>query len=177
MSYETLARPYAKAVFDHAVSGKNLDSWEQMLTILSELTTQKKVCEMLSAPDLTASQKISNMVYLAGDILESGGKNLLHILSLNQRLLLLPWIKKHYSLLRSEYEQTQEVVVYTAYDFDSPLKEVLANKLKQRFGKSITIKSIIDFSLIGGVKVCAGNWVYDDSLKARLSKLARAITL
>jgi len=175
MEFITYARPYAKAAFDYAKERGSLDRWEKMLCDAAQIVQNKKVETMLHTPKLSKKDKVTLLVQLLGENIDSGGKNLLNILSANNRLQLLPWIANQFSKLKAISEKRQEVVIASAYPLDTSHQDMLITKLAKRLGKKIEIKTVVDPSLIGGVKIGAGDWVYDDTLKARLGKLANAI--
>ena len=176
MEEVTCARPYAQAAFNHAKEHNSLDRWKQMLSIMGFLVQHENVRTMLSSPNLAMSERVTHLIHLLGDEIDVDGKNFLTVLSENKRLLLLPWIAQQFLLLKAVDEKEQEVVVSSAYSLNNQELKALDNKMTQRLGKTIKIKTVIDPSLIGGVKICAGDWVCDDTLKARLDKLANAIT-
>lgn len=176
MELVTYARPYAKAAFCYAKAHSNLDRWENMLSLMGQLVQHKKVQSMLLAPVLTDAERVMRLTHLMGDEIDTGGKNLLSVLSENKRLNLLPWVAQQFSTMKAAHEQEQEVIVSSAYALNEQELTVLAEKMAKRLEKKIKIKTVIDPSLIGGVKLCAGDWVCDDTLKTRLDKLANAIT-
>ncbi|BBI65353.1 hypothetical protein HSBAA_66590 [Vreelandella sulfidaeris] len=78
--------------------------------------------------------------------------------------------------LRAEHEQRVEVNVTSAYKLDSKQKTKLANALKKRLNREISITTQVDKSLIGGVILRAGDTVIDGSVRGRLNRLSEALT-
>ena len=57
MSLETLARPYAQAIFDHSEGwGKDLDQMESVIK-------DSKVQNLINSPDLAYKQKTEAFIY------------------------------------------------------------------------------------------------------------------
>jgi F-type H+-transporting ATPase subunit delta len=85
-------------------------------------------------------------------------------------------IAVQYEHLRAEHEQRVEVSVTSAYKLDSKQKTKLANALKKRLNREISITTQVDKSLIGGVILRAGDTVIDGSVRGRLNRLFEALT-
>jgi F-type H+-transporting ATPase subunit delta len=56
----TLARPYAKAAFEHARGAGELARWQDALEQLAAVTRDHKVSVMLKSPSQTAQQRAEN---------------------------------------------------------------------------------------------------------------------
>ena len=50
----TLARPYAKAAFEFAVTAGDLQGWSQSLAIAGSVAQQSNVVRLLASPSVTA---------------------------------------------------------------------------------------------------------------------------
>ena len=81
----SLARPYAKAVFAQAQEGKKLDVWSSDLALLAACVAEEKVAEFLQHPALTAAQQAQTLVDVCGDKLNAAAKNLITVLAENKR--------------------------------------------------------------------------------------------
>ena len=86
----TLARPYARAAFEHARAAGELAAWQTALSELAAITTQPKVAAAMRDPNQTAAQRASTLSSLAGDAVPTAVGNLLAIMSDNGRLSLIP---------------------------------------------------------------------------------------
>ena len=78
--------------------------------------------------------------------------------------------------LRADHEQRVEVLVTSAYELDSQQQTKLANALKKRLNREISITTQVDKALIGGVILRAGDTVIDGSVRGRLNRLSEALT-
>jgi F-type H+-transporting ATPase subunit delta len=56
------------------------------------------------------------------------------------------------------------------------LQQRLAQALRSKLQREVTINASVDTSLLGGVLVRAGDVVIDGSVRGRLAKLAQAMT-
>ncbi|MGH9179478.1 MAG: ATP synthase F1 subunit delta [Acidimicrobiales bacterium] len=73
--------------------------------------------------------------------------------------------------------ERQEVVaeVRTAIPLDAQLQERLAAALSSATDKRVTVKAVVDESIVGGVLARIGDTVFDGSVRHRLDQLKEAI--
>lgn len=171
----TVARPYAKAAFEYARDHEALDSWSKALGFLSAAVANSDVRRLLGSPKLENDKKVA----LLSDMLPEQSTDVsrfLDTLADQGRLLALPFIAEQFEHLRADHEQRVEVLVTSAYELDSQQQTKLANALKKRLNREISITTQVDKSLIGGVILRAGDTVIDGSVRGRLNRLSEALT-
>ena len=174
----TLARPYAKAIFEFAVSNSGLDTLAQELGAASSFSEDPMCQELLSSPVVPAEGVASFFTELltqASQQVSEATINLVKLLAENKRLALLPEIYALYLEFKAEQEKTLLVTVQSAYPLSNEQQTQLNKALSARLGRSIKIEATIDDSLIGGVVIQAGDLVIDGSVRGKLAKLADAI--
>lgn len=172
----TLARPYAKAAFEFARAGEALDLWQQALAHAAVVSSDERVAVFLLSPKFTRDNKGEQFAGLFGDDLNPGVANFFHLLAENGRLTLLPQIAELFALFKANEERTIDVNVLSAFAIPKALQSKLANTLKQKLNRDISLTTEIDKSLIGGAVVRAGDTVIDASVRGRLEKLAGVLT-
>ena len=171
----TLARPYAKAAFEFASESGELAQWADLLDLLSALSGQKNVAELMNSPGETPSGKAQKLIGICAEELSDKGKNFIHILAENRRLTLLPEIRAQFQILKAEQEKSMAVEVVSAREMTAEQQSSLAEALKKRLERTVTINVSIDPALLGGAIVRAGDTIIDGSVRGRLAKLAEAI--
>lgn len=171
----TLARPYARAAFEHAAASDALASWSQALGLLDLLVSDARVGERLRSPSLTRDQRAQLLISICGEDLVAPVRNFLNALAENDRLLLLPAIFTQFQTLKADHERLVQVQVTAAAPIDDHQREKLADALVKRLGRAVNIEVTIDPNLIGGAIIRAGDTVIDGSLRGRLNKLADAL--
>lgn len=171
----TLARPYAKAAFEHAVASNALASWSEGLALLAQLAEDGQLAALLRSPALARTQRGQLLVDLAGDRIGVPLRNFVQVLADNDRLLLLPVLLEQFLALKAEHERLVEVEVSSAAPIDEAQQQRLAAALVKRLGREVRIQISIDPALIGGAIIRAGDTVIDGSLRGRLNKLADAL--
>ena len=172
----TLARPYAKAAFEHARGAGELARWQDALEQLAAVTRDHKVSVMLKSPSQTAQQRAENLAALIGDSLPESAVNLLMIMADNGRLSLLPEVAALFEQFKQAVESTVTVVVTSAYPLSDDETRVLSETMTSKLDRSVTLTSETDPSLLGGAIIRADDLVIDGSVRGRLDKLAGALT-
>ena len=172
----TVARPYAKAAFEYARDHDALDSWSQSLNFLGVVVADSDVRRLLGNPTFRNDQKVSLLTDMTPGKQDEALQRFLVVLAEQGRLTSLTSIAEQFERLRAEHEQRIDVNVISAYKLDSKQKTKLANALKKRLNREISITTQVDKSLIGGVILRAGDTVIDGSVRGRLNRLSEALT-
>jgi F-type H+-transporting ATPase subunit delta len=168
----TIARPYAKAVFQFALEKKALEQWSKTLKQLALIASDSTVKALLSKPQSTVQQIFAKV---SESSLDSAATNLLIQLASNKRLDTLPAIYELFEQLLAEQQKTVDVNVVSAFALNDAEVAKLVASLKVRLGREVKIKTEVDKSLIGGVIVHAGDLVIDASVKGKLAKLKNVL--
>lgn len=171
----TLARPYAKAAFEYAMTANKLQSWFEALGVLAAVAGHDQIKKGFGASGLTVEQKASMFVDVCGEKLDENVKNFIRMLATNKRLALLPYISELFAKMKAQQEKTIEVEVATAYELSADLINKLAQALSTKLNRVVTVQSSIDESLLGGAVIHTGDMVIDGSIRGRLAKLAEAM--
>jgi F-type H+-transporting ATPase subunit delta len=181
----TVARPYAQAVFEVAQENGTLDELSQSLGAASELMSDGQVAAFLARPSLTNPQRLEFLQGLFANAVGEGsvfaggskhGTNFLKLLLENGRVVALPEIAEQFEVLKAALENTVDAVVTAAAPLSAEQEKDIAASLRKRLGRDVRISTEIDENLIGGAVIRAGDVVIDGSLRARLDGLANALT-
>jgi F-type H+-transporting ATPase subunit delta len=168
----TIARPYAEAAFEIAKAAGNTDVWAEQLALLAAIVEDSQVATQIGSPNATADQLRDLMFAVAGDGLAQPVQNLVRLLAQNKRLLVLPDIEKLFAQMKTAFDGLRHVEVTSAFAVDDADRDALAARLKAHFGADVELTVVEDPSLIGGIKVRAGDIVIDGSLRGKLERLS-----
>lgn len=171
----SLARPYARAVFEIAQESKDYKSWSDALAFLGALVSDESIEALISDPRVEQSKLEALFDDLCGDRVPEGARNLLRLMLDNDRLPLMPDVAAQYEVLRAEAEGTVDAEVRTAKPMTDEQKSVLSKALEKRLGRKVNLTVREDDSLLGGAVIHAGDLVIDGSARGRLEKLAGAL--
>ncbi|MCL7942756.1 F0F1 ATP synthase subunit delta [Marinobacter sp. ATCH36] len=171
----TLARPYAKAVFDAAQDQNAVDLWDQALAFAAQVAANQEVKIILAKPGLSEQRKAQLFVDCFEEQLPEALSNFLSILAENRRLALLPAISELFSLYRADLERTVKMQVSTAFEMTAEQQQKLIDALSRKLERKVELESSVDQSLIGGVVIRTGDLVIDASVRGKLAKMANAV--
>jgi len=167
----TLARPYAKAAFAYASEQNAADSWSNALTLLSAAVQDEAFSAYLNRPELNPAEQVSLFAKVLGEDQTAAVSNFLTLLAENDRFTLLPEIETEYEQLKSQNNNTVDVVIESAFPLSSTQEQLLADALKKRFNAAVNVSVEVNPALIAGVVIRAGDQVIDDSALNKLEKM------
>lgn len=167
----TLARPYAKAIFEMALQSKNFEAWSSMLTVLCMIIEDERVQRLLNNPTINPEILSEFFMMVASGALDEAGKNLLNTLAQKKRLKLLPDIKILYETFREEAEKILPVTCITAVPLSETQKKGFIEVLTKRFGRTIELSCEVNPELVGGFFIKAGDTIIDGSVRGQLQQL------
>ena len=172
-----IARPYAQAVFELAENAGDFGHWSDALHAMALVAANPYMGYLFNNPITSRRDAGQVLADVCGDRIDGRGKNLIRLLALNRRLHALPAIKEQYEALRAEAERTVRAELDSALPVSEQEQQQIATALKTRLGRDVELVYKIDETLIGGAVIRAGDLVIDGSVKARLEKLAAAISV
>lgn len=168
---KTIARPYAKAIFDLALEKSRLKEWSLTLNNLAMVAADNAMQGILGNPLLSKQQLIDFFIDIGGASLNDQEKRLISLLALSKRLNLLPAIAKLFEEAVANRERTMNVKVVSAYPLDQARLLKMTHALQNKLKRQVTIQCAVDHQLLGGAIIYAGDQVIDGSLRTKLKKL------
>jgi F-type H+-transporting ATPase subunit delta len=170
----TIARPYAKAVFELAQQAGRLPQWSTALQLAAQVVADPRVAALLGNPGVGPGQPAQVLAGTVGAGLDEQGRNFIATLAANRRLGYLPEIAGRYEQLRADAERTVVVTVTSAVALSAEQRKRYSEALAKRLGRAVQLRCELDPTLIGGATVRADDLVIDGSVRAGLSQLAAA---
>jgi F-type H+-transporting ATPase subunit delta len=172
----TLARPYAEAVFQLAVSSGKLAQWSNILNFLSTTVQDPQVLALTANPSVdktTVANFLCELCVAQPELaFDEQGKNFINLLTANRRLAVIPPLQKQFEAHKALHENYLKVNLVSAYEVSPEQEESINQMLRKRFGKQAELEISVDKSLIGGWVVRTDNQVIDMSVRGRLQQLA-----
>jgi F-type H+-transporting ATPase subunit delta len=171
----TIARPYAKAIFEHAQATRTLKEWSNILQELAQIVARPEAHALLSNPAVDSQQQVkfilSVLAQLSPTLEGSSLNNFIQLLVQNKRVLTINDIYIQFEILKAEQEKMQEVRVISFNHLTPAQEKSLIQSLSERLQRQISINVTIDKTLMGGAIIYAGDLVIDGSVRGRLNKL------
>lgn len=180
----TIARPYAKAIFNHALAINQLAVWSVILQSLAQVVLDPLASRFISNPDNSVELQHELLMSILGKsitdttsnaINQDHVNNLIRMLVENRRLMLLPDICVEFELLRAEQEKTLAVQVVSFAALTKEQENHLIQSLSKRLQRKVVLNVTLDKTLLGGAVVYAGDFVIDGSVRGKLTKLGAAL--
>lgn len=168
----TLARPYAKAAFKYALGQSSVGQWSDKLALYAAIVSDKGAADFISRPELTGSQKAQFVSDASGNTEDQFGDQFLKLLAENNRLPLLPNICELFYAYQAEQEKQQPVSVVSAFPVSDEQVKKIEVLIQSKLGKTAQVTTQVDKDLIGGMIINAGNFVIDNSVRGKISRLA-----
>lgn len=172
----TLARPYAKAVFELARDSGKFKDWSATLSAIAQAVSSKEVAPWLGHPALTKADLAAVLTKAFGGSLGPQGLGLVRLLVENGRLTVAPAIAEQYEALRAAAEARADVEIITAAPVGPSQQQSLLQAVGKRLGREVSVDWKTDESLIAGAVIRAGDLVIDGSVKSELARLQTALS-
>jgi F-type H+-transporting ATPase subunit delta len=169
----TVARPYAKAIFDIGSADHSITSWINTLKQLSAITQNDDFMAFSAHPH----QNTASILTFIRELLQpsdypKGFLPCLELLITNKRLKAVPAIVD----LLQTYEAQQLGVIHATVETPFGLNEAqindLTHLLAEKYNKKVLIETVIKENLIGGVRIIIGDDVIDSSIRGKLNQMA-----
>ena len=174
MTNRTAATRYARALLDVAVKETaDLDRVERELASIVDLFAQHKVLsQVLLNPVVPVPRKRAAMDALTarGRLLPMVTK-LLGLLAERDRLVLLPDLLAAYRDRLLDYRNVVRAEVTTTVPLRDDQVKAIETNLARASGRTVSLSTKVDPSIIGGVVTRIGSTIYDGSVTRQLQRM------
>ncbi|MDU9002334.1 F0F1 ATP synthase subunit delta [Sedimentitalea todarodis] len=172
-----IAARYATAIFEIAQENKKLDSLETSVNDLASAVDESAdLRSLIQSPLVSRSDQENAITAIAKKMgLDEVLAKSLSLMAQKRRLFVVPQL---IGALREQIAQERGEVtaeVTSAKALTKAQSDKLASTLKERVGKTVTINSTVDESLIGGLVVKVGSKMIDTSIRSKLNSLQNAM--
>lgn len=182
-SLNTIARPYAKAIFEEACASGSLSDWGSVLFVLRLVSEDQLLAEQLKNPAITSDQWKQMLLSLCEEAVPEATQaladrltNLMSLLIEAGRLPVLGEIAAIFHGLHLKEEGIVEVDLLSPFPASDETQERFKAMLAKRFNAKIQLHCHEDPSLIGGAVLRSGDWVMDGSVKRMLMRLKESLS-
>lgn len=166
-----LARPYAQAAYEFALSQQDVAAWDALFAAATLIIEQPALQQLLTNVLISSEQWFTLLSELLQSYLNEQRKNFLQLLCDNKRVAMIPAITqlfKEYDILN---KQAAEVEITTAIPLNDQQKQQLMAKLTKLLNYQVSLRCLIDANILGGAVVRAGDKVIDGSVRGQLMRL------
>jgi F-type H+-transporting ATPase subunit delta len=171
----TVARPYAEALFKLSADTKAAARWSEALAFLEVVALDPAMAEVIGNPRVGRDQLLGLFAEIGGKRLDEEARHFVAVLAENARLPLMPYIRSQFEALLLEREGVVDAHIRSAFALTEAQTAQLVSDLKVRFKRGIRPDVKVDAALIGGITVSVGDVVIDGSVRGRLSRMDAAL--
>ena len=143
-----------------------------MLQAVAMITADADMQALIGNTSVNKEQVAQLIIDIAGEVMNESGINLVKLLAENRRLNVVAEIAEQFETLKAEAEKTVEAEIVSAHEVSDAQQSLIAEKLKARLGREVSLKCRVDESLMGGAIIKAGDMVIDGSVSGQLNKLS-----
>lgn len=167
----TLAQRYAQALFEYSRQQNVLDRVDSDLQGLNALAEQNPLLRnFFTSPVIPSEKRLSVIRELFEKKTGKETLNFLEFLIRKNRLDLIQEICRSFEQLSLEQRNVLSVKITTALKLDSGDLQTFKNLLMKKFNKEIEAEIHVEPALLGGLKIQAGDTIYDASLSTQLER-------
>ncbi len=170
-----IAKRYAKALFDLALEANVVEKIEKDLVQLrAVLAESAPLRAALDNPLIDRNEKTTVLQKLLEKSSHELTQKLIALLGRNNRFSVLTAIIDAFVTLFAEHRGEVLAEVTSAVALSEQQLSSLRSSLKKVLGREVKIKTSVDASILGGLKVRIGSKLFDASLLSKLERLRLA---
>lgn len=171
-----VAKRYAQALIDTAIEKDAVTKYEEQLDTLLNITQNNQVKDILEYPGVNLRDKKELIKTLTKENFDKNVVNFFMLLIDNGRQKYFSQIVGEYKKMSDQYKNILYVELTSVDQLKEKEIEDIKNKIKNKYGsRDIRIKTIIDPSVIGGIKLKVGDTVIDGTIRAKLEGIEKVI--
>ena len=168
---------YATALFMLSLENDSLDEYARDLdTVKSVFEENPEYALLLSSPAIKKGERteIINSAFLGN--IDECIISFINLLCDHNRISSLFDCINDFKALKKVAKNCVTAHVYTAVPLTDDQIEKLKTNLQKRFGNQVNIKTIVDKSMIGGIKIEVDGKIIDGSVKTQLHNIKEVIS-
>ena len=169
---------YAEALFMLAREENLVDEiYEGLKTVKSVFDETPEYMDFLSTPSISKSERTDAVEQAFGGRINEHTLSFLQLLCEHAKAESFNECFAEYERLREFANSTVVAVVKTAVELSADQIKNLTTNLCKRTGKNVTVKTVIDKTLLGGIMVELDDKVLDGSIKNNLKRVRDVISV
>ncbi len=163
---------YAKALLSFGKDAGILDTLVEQLSDVANVVSEVPGLQaLLESPRIAFEEKSKLLDKAFGGRVEQSLINFLKIVGSKNRFECLAAISVSAKKLQDEMAGRVQAILTSAAEVDDRVKKAIAQKLSSVLGKTVTLNSVIDPSIIGGMVIRIGDTIYDGSVVNQLAQV------
>ena len=177
MNSKGMTKKYTRALYNVAVQQEDVKEVSNRINyIVNVMKAVPEFSQFLQTHQISVRNKITilkNVLHENISLLEV--ELLSDILEYNN-ILILPDIAKYFEYLIETDSDLVNMTITSATELSADEVEHIKYNIESQLNKKVDVRTKIDKSLIGGIKLRVGNIVVDNSISRRLDMLKNTLT-
>ncbi len=173
----SLLKHYAQAYFSLGKEKDKVEVFNKDMAFLCDLFHQTEgLVKFLSSPMIMKKEKeelLEKMVKNDVDIMTYG---FIQVLIRKKAISYFDEIKKAFDHLYHEEKGILEGRIYTPFELSTETLERLEKVFTEKYRKKVTFRTLIDKSVIGGMRIYVQDTLYDYSIDTKLNQIKQKLT-
>jgi F-type H+-transporting ATPase subunit delta len=162
-------------VFQIALERDELDGWTEDLRTLAVALEDREFVGLLDAPQVPLSRKTAMVRGAMGDSIGRLATNLISLLASRNLAHMLPSVFEEFTVMLDQHRGVERADIVSAVALDDAQKEKISRLLEGLVGKRVSITSLVDPQILGGLVATVGDRVIDGSARTKLRDMRREL--
>ena len=181
MELSTIAKPYAQAIFEIAEKNSSLSEWSELLRTASAIMADDTTQAFVASPSKSKDQKVELICVLLEKAtsreLSKQESALINLILNNGRTEAFGSISSAFESSVSNAKQSKSFQVVSAFELTDEEKKAIVDDLTSKHKTTVTVDTVVDETLKGGVIIKEGDKVIDTSIKAKVDALSVCLSV
>ena len=181
MELSTIAKPYAQAIFEIAEKNSSLSEWSELLSTASAIMADDATQAFIASPGTSKDQKFELICVLLEKVtsreLSKQESALINLVLNNGRTDAFGSISSAFESAVSSANKSKNFQVVSAFELSEAEKNAIVDDLTSKHKTTVTVDTVVDATLKGGVIVKEGDKVIDTSIKAKVDALSVCLSV
>ena len=181
MELSTIAKPYAQAIFEIAEKNSSLSEWSELLSTSSAIMSDDATQAFIASPGISKDQKTELICVLLEKAtsreLSKQESALINLILNNGRTEAFGSISSAFESAVSNENKSKSFQVVSAFELTEAEKQAIVDDLTSKHKTTVTVDTVVDDTLKGGVIIKEGDKVIDTSIKAKVDALSVCLSV
>ena len=167
-----IIKKYTQALFKVVVKENDINQVSDRLhNIRSILKSVPELNQLLITRRVQVQDKINMLKNILGDNISNIEMDLMVLLMENGHMMLFGEVVKRFDYLLEKESKVVKVQITSSSILSDDEVQRISSKIENNIQKEVEVKTEIDASIIGGIKLRVGNTLIDGSINSRLQKM------
>ena len=172
---EEIAAVYAQALLEVGIDHGRLDViHDQLGEVADVIDSRRQLQVFFFSPYFSTQEKQDGLARMLSDA-DPLLMNFLNLLIEKHRMPLIFRVRRDFDQRWEEHNRMLAVSVTSAIALDEATVSQIGDRIGERTGRSVTLTSIVDPDILGGIVLRVGNSILDASIRNRLEQLRKQV--